>query len=177
MNMSKYEEMKLASPWVIYYRKLLCLFKQDPDIQMYYNNAEKHPTIKIVAGTLDKANALSRLLPVEKQFGNVTLEITIVAPNIECATKADLISQAFRDNPVFKGMKSMDMPGGVEASFALFKKEVVQYNADDISDWYGHHSTLYQDIAKEILGEEANLHYCTEQYDEVVNKWWDSKKI
>lgn len=171
----KRSEMKLASPWVIYYRKLCCLFRQDPDIeQLSYNNGEKYPVIRIYVKTIDKADALCQLLPEEKEFGNVTLKIIIVPPSTDDVSKADLISRAFKDNPVFKGMKTADTPGGT-AYFAMFIKEVVQYDADDISDWYGQQSTLYQDIAKEIFGEEANLHYCTEKYEK-PHKWVKSDK-
>ena len=172
----KRSEMKLAYPWIIYYRKLCCLFNPDPDIEIQYNNGEKYPAIRIYVKSIDKANALCQLLPEEKDFDNVTLKIIIVPPSTDDVSKADLITRAFRDNPVFEGMKTADTPEGT-FYFALFKKEVVQYNADDVSDWYGQQSTLYQDIAKEILGEEADLHYCTEKREESHIYWCNGKQI
>ena len=45
-------------------------------------------------------------------------------------------------------------------TFVLFKKEVVQYFADDISNPQGVRSTLYENIAKDFLlfpGGEVHL--------------------
>ena len=172
----KSNRMKTAYPWVIYYRKLCCLFNPDPDIEIQYNNGEKYPAIRIYVKSIDKANALCRLLPEEKDFGNVTLKIIIVPPSTDDVSKADLIACAFRDNPVFEGVKTLSTPGGTDY-FAMFIKEVVQYDADDISDWYRQQSTLYQDIAKEILGEEENLHYCTDKYEEPRKGWKSDKHL
>ena len=46
--------------------------------------------------------------------------------------------------------------------YVLFKKEVVQYDSDDISDFHGVCSTLYQDLAKEIIGEDEGIYFCTD---------------
>lgn len=153
-------EVTLSSPWVIYYRKLRALFDYDPDVVFNFIDDSDEPEIKMLVSTIDKADALGRLLPEEMAFGNVTLKITIIPPNPSTMEKEELIERAFRDNPALVSMKTIEMFGG-EEHYAMFAKEVVQYPSDDISEYGGVTSTLYQDLAKELFGEEMNLHYCT----------------
>lgn len=43
----------------------------------------------------------------------------------------------------------------------MFKNKVVQYFNDDLSDANGVCSTLYQEIAKRIFGENPMIYFCT----------------
>lgn len=159
INIAK--EITLSSPWVIYYRKIRALFLEDPDIDISFIDDSDEPEVILRIETLDKADAISRLLPEEMKFGNVTLKITIIPPNPSTMEKKDLVKMAFRDNPAYAEMRTIVMPDGSEDYYALFIKEVVQYPSDSTSDFNGLTSTLYQNLAKELLGEEVNLHYCT----------------
>jgi hypothetical protein len=50
-------------------------------------------------------------------------------------------------------------------TYVAFKKEVVQFYADNLRDPNGFKSTLYQDIAEDVFGEKNNVCYCTSKRD------------
>lgn len=58
------------------------------------------------------------------------------------------------------------MPFAINSfTYVVFEKEVVQYWNDNLADYNGLTSTLYQDLAKEIF-EDANLdgvYFCTDE--------------
>lgn len=158
--------LAIQSPWVIYYKKLNELFRLDEDIQINYDNEEC--TIKMYVKDPYKADALSKLLPETKTFGNVTLKINIIPAN-DGISVADMLKIAFRGNPVisyitddeddeepYDGMITHDI------NYFVFQKEVVQIFADNLRDVNGVYSTLYQDIASEIFGEHENIAFCTD---------------
>lgn len=43
----------------------------------------------------------------------------------------------------------------------LFKKEVVQYFTDNLGDYNGYRSTLYENIARDIFGDIVGVFFCT----------------
>ncbi len=155
------EEVKLASPWLIYYRKLCALFERDPEIKMSFD--ESSYEIKMVVDNTDKADALTKLLPFEKEFGNVVVTISIIPPNKDGCRYIDLIKEAFKGNQAVHDIFETEI-FGTAISYVMFQKTVVQYPNDDIGDYYCEASTLYQDLAKELLGEEEGVQFCTDRY-------------
>ena len=151
--------MKLASPWVNFYRELEALFSQDPEVRVVYG--EEANEVKLYVENARKADALTQLLPVEKTFGNVTLKVTVIPANEMTVSKADLLSEAFDGNPALSYIQHVDAVIG-SFDYAVFQNRVVQYFNDDLSDINGLKSTLYQDIAKDVFGEDAGVFFCTE---------------
>lgn len=47
-------------------------------------------------------------------------------------------------------------------AYCSFKKEVVQYPADDLSSETGLKSTLYEDLAREIFENTDGVYFCTD---------------
>ena len=162
--------LKISPPWVTYLNKLQALFDGDPHIAFNIDYNEMNVTLAIAATDGLKAAAIARLLPSEKQFGNVTLTINIDCPNM--ANKAftsaeELFNTAFNGNPCFA---YCTVPGGeywaVPFTYVVFKNCVVQFFNDNLNDPHGIISTLYQDIADEIF-EDMNfvgggIAYCTD---------------
>lgn len=153
--------MKLSAPWVNFYNEIKALFEQDPEIKISFD--EETPEVKLFVENNRKADALTQLLPAEKEFGNVTLKVTVVPANEELS-KLDLISEAFFGNPALSYVWKAVTPLG-EFDYAVFENKVVQYFNDDMRDINGNRSTLYQELAKDVFGEEANLCFCTEAVD------------
>lgn len=151
-------KIKMASPWVIYYQKIKALFGEDPEINIIYDNDA--PSIKMYVDNQKKADALTQLLPTEMVFGNVTLKIAIIPANKLGADKIALFQDAFEGNPVLAFMASVDTLG-LPIKYIVFKNKVVQYRTDDLSDVYGNCSTLYQEIAKEVFGDQGSIYFCT----------------
>lgn len=157
------KNITVVSPWVNYYREIEALFGKDPDIKIQFNNNER--CIKMFVCGIDKYNALTQLLPEEKVFGNVTLKIEIIPANNLTQSMIDLFRKAFNGNPVVTDIISIsrDEIGTTnDFNYIVFKKEVVQYHDDSLSDPHGNHSTLYQIIAEDIFENHDGIYFCTD---------------
>ena len=64
--------LNLASPWAIFYHEVQALFEKDENIKIIFD--EENYVIKLYVTGTDKAVALEKLLPQEKDFGNITLK-------------------------------------------------------------------------------------------------------
>ncbi len=150
--------MKLAAPWVEFYRELEALFDQDPEVKVLYQEEEKE--VKLYVENARKADALTKLLPAEKTFGNVTLKVTVIPADTASVTKADLIADAFDGNPALCYIQHVDALIG-SFDYAVFQNKVVQYYADNLSDINGNRSTLYENIARDVF-DSTDVFFCTE---------------
>lgn len=141
------------------------LFGKDPEIHFDFDEDENEVTLRVDNPT--KAAALQELLPEAVDFGNVTLYITVV-PGNATYTKADLFRIAFTGNPVFSFVKTVnDDTFSFPTSYCIFKNEVVQYPADDLSSYYGLQSTLYENIAEEVFDDmHDGIYFCTDLPEE-----------
>lgn len=92
------KEVKLAPSWITYYRQVEALFGADPDIKVAFDEDELH--IKLYVENEIKATALDEILPVQKDFGNVSVFIEVIPANTE-PKKVDIIRRAFEGNPAF----------------------------------------------------------------------------
>lgn len=158
--------MKLSPPWVNYYNEIKALFEQDPEITINFD--EETPKISLYVDNGRKADALTQLLPTEKDFGNVKLLIEVVPADSE-TTKVSLIEDAFYGNPALSYVYSADTPMGT-FNYVVFEGKIVQYFNDDIGDINGNKTTLYQEIAKDVFGEEVGLYFCTEALKTSLSK-------
>lgn len=158
---------KLAPPWVTFVNEINALFGEDPDIGITYDNDEH--TVKIYVEDNEKAAALDKLLPKEKVFGNVTLEICVIPANISYNNKFkdtdDLFNTAFNKNPAFSFAVSIDCLYSNKITYVVFAKKVVQFFNDNLNDPYGNKNTLYQEIADEILNDIPGVYYSTDRED------------
>ena len=153
--------LNLSSPWVIFYRKVNELFKEDPEVKIVFD--QDNNALNLYVDNDEKAEALTKLLPTEKEFGNVVLKIRVVPANLENdASKLDMFKKAFKGNPVFVDAISTEGDLGFHADYLLFAKKVVQFYSDDLSDPHGATSTLYQELAKEVFGTETGVYFCTD---------------
>ena len=151
---------KLSPPWEIYYKEVCLLFEKDNEVAEVYNPDTSE--LKLYVDNPVKADALSRILPDEKEFGNVKLKITIIpangANNLRDA-RSDY-EKAFEGNPIVSyvatGSKLFDY------TYVVFTNTVVQYFNDDIGDVNGNCSTLYQEIAKHVFKPQTGVFYCTD---------------
>ena len=153
------EVVRLAAPWTIFYRQVQVLFKKDPEIKVWYD--ERETKIKLYIDNADKAEALTKLLPEEKQFGNVNLKIEVVSGTSRYEDTVSYIEEAFRGNEAVSEIKVVETIFGQTFVYVVFKKEVVQFFNDDLTDLHGICSTLYQDIAKEVFGYVDGVFFCT----------------
>ena len=152
-------KVHISSPWVSYYRELQALFGADPDISVIYD--EDNNVVKLYVDGQDKADALSQLLPAEKDFGNVTLVIEIIPDNSE-PTLLSLYKKAFNGNPIVSYIVTVDDIMTNPFSYIVFKNKVVQYFNDELGDINGNKNTLYQEIAKNVFDLKQGIFFCTD---------------
>ena len=152
--------LKLSPPWITFMHEIVALFNQDPDIDIKCD--EEEPRIKLYVKGSAKAEALTKLLPSDKEFGNVILKIEVIPANEE-DKPADLIRRAFEGNPVLEQVVSVPGPYGT-FNYAMFKKEVVQFYNDQMDDVHGNKNTLYQEIAKDVFNQQDGVYFCTSTF-------------
>lgn len=157
----------LAPPWSSYCSMLKELFKGDPDVTVVYDIEGENKEIKLLVHGEKKADALSRVLPDHKDFGNVCLKLTVVPENDdEEVSRVELFKRAFDGNGNVSSIVDVELPFGGTLHYVVFKGEVVQYYDDNLSDAYGNTNTLYEDVAREIFGSDVakdRIYFCTEQ--------------
>ena len=161
--------INLSSPWVLFYHEVEAMFKGDDGVRVVLNEDEMKLELYVDSPT--KADAIGTLLPEEKVFGGVTLEI-IVYPgnkteyklkNVKTAlTPCDIFDAAFKDNKALSFTQEINGAYNNPIYYIVFKKKVVQYFTDDLGDIFGQRSTLYQEMAKDIFVEMDGVHYCTD---------------
>lgn len=151
--------LKISPPWVTYINKIQALFDGDPQIACNVNYASKNPEITLACSNGDKVTALMEILPTEIAFGNVVLKIGVdgIPSNRVFKTKKELFETAFYKNPAFAyAISPADEDAyWIDVTYVVFKNCVVQFFNDNLNDCHGIISTLYQDIAEEILTGNA----------------------
>jgi hypothetical protein len=151
--------MKLSSPWITFVNEIKALFEEDEEIKITYDQNSNE--LKLFVDNTDKADAISKLLPAEKEFGNVTLKIEVVPPNSEEDSKEKIFARAFANNPALSFIKTGETIFG-KISYVVFEKRVIQFYNDQMDDIHGLKSTLYQDIAKDVFGPVDRIYFCTD---------------
>ena len=157
----------LSSPEVSEARKVYALFNRDPDIDIVYD--KENTEVKLYVNNPIKAAALSEIVIPEKQLGNVTLKITVI-PSNEKQSNIDIIRQAFAGNPVVSDIIVDDSPSQIGFSHVLFENNVVQYFNDCLNDPFGLESTLYEDLARDVLTNVDGVFFNTDG-DEDFSIW------
>lgn len=156
--------LKILPPWSIVIRKIEALFDGDPQIACNSDFSGAHPRIVLACNNGDKVAALQKILPDTITFGGINLEVGVdgVPSNRAFKNKVELFETAFKGNPAFAYAVSPVDEGynWFAMTYVVFKNCVVQVFADNLNDCHGIISTLYQDIADEILTGEGAQGVC-----------------
>ena len=155
----------ISSPWIRYVHKIKALFGKDPEIHIDWNDEKMLLTLRV--DNQRKSDALSELLPVMKKFGNVDILINVVPANKIDKCSINTIKAAFEGNPIVS--KYYEVPDVMtnRMYYMMFEPEDVQYYDYNLADPRGFVSTLYQDIAADIIEEHDGVYFCTDDY---INK-------
>lgn len=171
--MKKSETVQLVSPWTEYYRKVQAMFLEDEAVNVLLD--QKTATLKIYVTDQIKAAAISILLPTEKVFGNVTMTISVIAPNeiTESSTELnEIYYDAFRFNPAVEDIEIIRDPSlSNPMTFVVFKATVVQYYSDNISNLTGLTSCLYENLARDLFVKQDGVFFSTakklDEYEDI----------
>ena len=160
------KKLDLSAPQYLYEKKIRTLFREDDEVNVEPLEQFTDTTynLKIKVDNHYKAEAIEKLLPSKVTFGNTEVYIEIVPSNVT-PSKIDLIKTAFEGNKALSFIGSSDVYSN-PIHYVTFKKKVVQYYNDSMDNPYGLCSTLYQNIAKEVLGEDEGIFYCTDVADD-----------
>lgn len=160
----KKKSLGIYAPWVIYAKQIEALFAKDAEVGVSYDDDSN--TVEIYVENAEKADAISKILPTQKVFGKVVLNITVIPANGKTSA-AKTIETAFKGNEAFSHMTIIEeIPDFYitnPIAYCSFKKEVVQYAADDLSSETGMKSTLYEDLARELLENTDGVYFCTDK--------------
>lgn len=147
--------LKILPPWTIAIRKFEALFDGDPQIACNCEFGGAAPSIVLACNNGDKVAALLQILPDEISFGNVKLRVMVdgTPSNRIFTSKVELFDAAFKGNPAYAYATCPAEEGymWIGTTYVVFKNCVVQFAADNLNDCHGIISTLYQDIAEELL--------------------------
>ena len=146
------ENVKISPPWLTYSREINKLFERDEEVNVTYDEEQKLVMLRVT--NYEKAQALKKLLPAEKNFGGVTVKVSIEYENT-AKTLEDYYKLAFKNNPVFKYSFVATTTGSNVVTYIVFEKEVAQFWNDDMSDPHGVTSMLYKDIARDVFGDNG----------------------
>lgn len=160
------DRVALAAPWVKFRREIEELFEKDPEIRIECDEyASDFYDIRLYVDNTDKAQALMQLLPSERVFGNVTARVIVIPANKENPTKVDLLKAAFKNNNAVTRIVTIDDVMSNPVTYCAFAKTVVQYPLDNLHDINGNVSTLYENIARDIFGEDEGICFCTDHHE------------
>lgn len=153
--------LKISPPWITHINMIEALFDGDPQIGCYEDLGDEGPIIRLVCNNGDKIAALQQILPAEVPFGKIVLKIYIdgTPSNRAFASKKELFEVAFEKNPAFAYAVAPAAEGATwfDMVYVVFKNCVVQFFNDNLNDCHGVLSTLYEDIAREILTGKGAL--------------------
>lgn len=151
--------LKISPPWVTYINEVQALFDGDPQIACNVTWEAPNPSIVLACNNGDKVAALLQILPTQVSFGGVVLKVRVdgTPSNRVFVNKKELFETAFAKNPAFAYAVSPAEDGynWFAMTYVVFKNCVVQFFNDNLNDCHGVISTLYQDIAREVLTGEA----------------------
>jgi len=164
--MSDLKTVGLSAPWTTLYKMIYVMFKQDPEVEVTFEDNGETKNIKIRVSDLDKAEALEKILPCSRVYGNITVYITVIPPNNLTASVTSMFETAFKGNPALSYVHTSTDKGLYNMNYVVFQNKVVQFFNDELDDVNGMCSTLYQDIAKEIFENRDGVFFCTDVPEE-----------
>lgn len=158
-------EFNISPPWEILYNELNALFGEDPEIDVIKSYSDEVKKIELLVADSQKAESLEKILPPYKEYGNTIVFINVKPANVQKDNMISLYEKAFVGNPVLRRIYIKDIPGS-QVNFLLFRNEVVRFFADNIRDYEGKKSMLFEEIAADIFPDRPGIYFCTEDKTE-----------
>jgi len=155
--MEKAAITKLSPPWYIYHRKVQAMFGRDPEVHVkdLAEVEEGKYSYMILVSNKEKAEAIKAILPQSVKMGNTEIDVAILGPDEDDIVPLDksdveIYEAAFSGNPIFE-KTAVRSYGPFATGYCIFKKEVIQFWNDDMSDYYGNYNGLASNIAQELF--------------------------
>jgi len=149
----------LSPPWIVLENQVKATLAVDPDVSiLLVNLGNGQFLLKVQVKNLDKAKALSAFLSRVVEFGKNHVTIQVLDPQgqvVPGSLPSDpnlartLITTALGGNPYFVGIQD---GWGPYSFFVEFKKQVIQFSADNISDYYKNENWVAEKSFFYVLG-------------------------
>lgn len=161
MENTKEQNVGISSPWMTYYKKLVALFFDDPELEVKWNEDEK--SIIIESTNTFKIMALEKLLEPTVTYGNVTITVKCLVKDGSEESVASIFRTAFAGNPHISEVIEQETMGCIDQTFVLFKPEVIQFFNDDLTDYYGNWNGLSEDIMRDVINKNLRVNIGTDK--------------
>ena len=159
----KTNKIAISSPWITAVKKINALFAGDSDLDVIYDDDTK--TIRIESINSYKITALQRILKPTLVFGNITLNIKCLVKDGNDTSVTSDFKTAFAGNPHIVDVIETPTPMSDAETYVIFKKEVLQFFNDDISDYYGNWNGLSEDIMRDLCNEKVRANFGTDVHE------------
>lgn len=171
----------LDSPWETFKKMVWALFEKDPEIvvnELVEGDDDSNYVLNIEVKNHAKFEALDRVIPQYKVFGNVVLKIVLFdEENAGINPGIQLYETIFKGNPILEDVKNLVDVVGVSHGYVRFKPEVVQFFDDNLADYSGNWSGLAEDIARELFeNDSTGMYFCTAAKNTIPEKSQTKKK-
>lgn len=161
MENTKEQNVGISSPWMTYYKKLVALFFDDPELEVKWNEDEK--SIIIESTNTFKIMALEKLLEPTVTYGNVTITVKCLVKDGSEESVASIFRTAFAGNPHISEVIEQETMGCIDQTFVLFKPEVIQFFNDDLTDYHGNWNGLSEDIMRDVINKNLRVNIGTDR--------------
>lgn len=159
--MSKESLVRLSPPWYTFFNFVKHSIAEDRcvDVLDMKEMSDCDFLIPIEVKDRNRAIALASILVPCKNFGNINVRIEIshcgriINPcNCICDARGilRLFEEAFCTNCYFECVECVEIFGAARI-FPVFKKEVIQFFNDDLSDLYSNFNGVAADVFAEVL--------------------------
>ncbi|KTD72209.1 group-specific protein [Legionella tucsonensis] len=151
----------LLPPWYLLQNQLSAALNADPCVHVADLTGEgRDMEIKVTVCNEDKAQALASFVNQVHEFGE-QLAVTVKVYSsdsvpVEASTLSSLKEAVELLNRALKGNKyfiktGIGIRGHVEAAYALFTPQIIQYYSDDISDWFLNNNEVAAKVFRDIF--------------------------
>ena len=163
MENIKEEALGISSPWMTYYKKLVALFGDDPELEVSWKEEGEEKSVIIASTNTFKIMALEKLLDPKITFGNIILTIKCLVKDGSEESVSAIFKTAFAGNPHISKVIDQETMGCIEQTFVLFKPEVIQFFNDDITDYHGNWNGLSEDIMRDVINANLRVNIGTDK--------------
>lgn len=157
----------IEAPWYTYYKKIYNLFSGDSELTIDDELGEFEDgnyEFMISSKNGDKLNAIEKVLGYGRDFGGVKVIIKYGYENKPEDNWAEIYKTAFDGNPLFQEVVEYEMPLLGTNTYAIFKKNIISFYDDNLSDYHGNSHFIVADLVKDVIAS-PEVFICTSNED------------
>lgn len=158
------EQIRKSPPWETYFNEIAALFANDKGVKVEKDFADGRYVIHLYVEGAAKADALARLLPDEKVFGDIIVSL-VVHPANAVEDVGSLLRAAFEGNEDVVTIAEERMPDGSKVRYVVLNGSICQFFDDNLTSYSGQTTMLLQDVARDVFDPIDGTFFCTVRMD------------